>query len=137
LRYAKGTYVTPKSAYVTPSNILEKTSEIYIIMPWYMYIFWFIIMVMCINIAFQIYYGNADISRVDQIKTGMKRANSKRKFETDIQKKLEKKENNHLGIYSTLSQYVKTVFQAVETVVQYIVEIVFSIISPKLYSIIG
>jgi type II secretory pathway component PulC len=137
LRYAKGTYVTPKSDYVTPSKILEKKSEIYIIMPWYMYIFWFIIMVMCINIAFQIYYGNADISRVDQIKTGMKRANSKRKFETDIQKKLEKKENNHLGIYSTLSQYVKTVFQAVETVVQYIVEIVFSIISPKLYSIIG
>ena len=106
-------------------------------MPWYMYIFWFIIMVMCINIAFQIYYGNADISRVDQIKSGMKRANSKRKFETDIQKKLEKKENNHLGIYSTLSQYAKTAFQAVESVVQYIVEIVFSIVSPKLYSIIG
>lgn len=106
-------------------------------MPWYMYIFWFIIMVMCINIAFQIYYGNADISRVDQIKTGMKRTNAKRKFETDIQKKLEKKENNHLGIYSTLSQYAKTVFQAVESVVQYIVEIVFSIVSPKLYSIIG
>lgn len=118
-------------------KIIGKTSEIYIIMPWYMYIFWFIIMVICINIAFQIYYGNVDISRVDQIKTGMKRTDAKRKFETDIQKKLEKKGNTHLGIYSTLSQYVKTVFQVVETVVQYIVEIVFSIISPKLYSIIG
>jgi hypothetical protein len=92
---------------------------------------------MSINIAFQIYYGNSDISRVDQIKSGMKRVDLKRKFEADIQKKLDKKEDNHLGIYHTFSQYMKHVVHSIETVVQYIVDIVFSIVSPKLYSIIG
>ena len=108
-------------------------------MSWYMYFFWFGAFVVSINIAFQIYYGNSEISRVDQVKRSMDRANTAHKFETDVQSKMKKAMDKtvHLGIYDTVSEYMSMIFRAINTFIKSILDILFSILSPKLLALIG
>jgi hypothetical protein len=126
-------------------------------MAWYMYFVWFGVGVVFINIAFQLYYGDEDISRVDQVKTGIKRVDVRDKIQTDLNtrigKKVRSKKANSLEKTKTstesksdmktpalgISRFSQAITYAMETgdaMIKRILQMIFSIISPLLYSII-
>ena len=75
-------------------------------------------------------------SRVDHVKMEMNHTNSKNKTKTRADKTAEEL-NKHLGIYDTVYEYVSTYINAIETFLRKIIQVIFSLLSPKLYSIIG
>ena len=122
-----------------------------------MYFVWFGVGVVFINIAFQLYYGDEDISRVDQVKTGIKRVDVRDKIQTDLNtrigKKVRSKKANSLEKTKTstesksdmktpalgISRFSQAITYAIETgdaMIKRILQMIFSIISPLLYSII-
>lgn len=144
-----------------------------------MYFVWFGVFVVSINIAFQLYYGDEDISRVDQIKTGMKRVDLTHKIQTDIDTRLGNNTKNNENVEHShekqtnllrpekstnirfsddtpasslpkISTTHKTgsrtslgisgldyLIDSVENIIRRVFQILFSIVSPILYSIIG
>ena len=104
-------------------------------MTWFAIISWFFIFYVCLNIALQIYYKNKT-PKPEQIKIQMARLDPIGYLpQRQTTQKAENKEN--LGWYDSFIQHIANVVNEISEGFRIIRQCIISILSPKLYAIIG
>ena len=77
-------------------------------MFWAVRLFWFIVFLFSINIALQIYYTNANYSKVEHFKSEMDKVDAQMKLKHKL-RDAKSKIHEHLGVYDTLVRYFKSI----------------------------